>query len=177
MTSHANPVLLLVVTAAPPAAQIGQLVAKLLDDHWDVTVVATPTALSWIDPDALAHQTGHPVRSQARQPGEPKSLPRADAIAVVPATFNTINKWSSGINDTLALGILNEALAEPVPIVAAPYAKAALSSHPAFPRNLQTLQNAGVDLIPNEAIRPATPDDPFHWDIVIDRLRQCRPTA
>lgn len=37
-------------------------------------------------------------------------LPLATAIAVVPATFNTINKWVAGISDTFALGILNEAI-------------------------------------------------------------------
>lgn len=30
------------------------------------------------------------------------SYPRADAIAVVPATFNTVNKWAAGFVDNLA---------------------------------------------------------------------------
>jgi phosphopantothenoylcysteine synthetase/decarboxylase len=37
-------------------------------------------------------------------------LPRADAVAIAPATFNTINKWVAGISDTFALGLLNEAI-------------------------------------------------------------------
>jgi hypothetical protein len=37
-----------------------------------------------------------------------RPLPPADAIAVAPATYNTINKWAAGISDTLALGILCE---------------------------------------------------------------------
>jgi Flavoprotein len=36
-----------------------------------------------------------------------------DAIIVAPATFNTINKWAVGISDTLALGLLTEAIGRP----------------------------------------------------------------
>jgi phosphopantothenoylcysteine decarboxylase len=38
----------------------------------------------------------------------------------VSATFNVINNWAQGINDTLALGILNEALGADVPVYAFP---------------------------------------------------------
>ncbi|EFL24501.1 putative membrane protein [Streptomyces himastatinicus ATCC 53653] len=46
------------------------------------------------------------IRSAWRSPGDPRPLPPADAIAVAPATFNTINNWAAGISDTLAVGIL-----------------------------------------------------------------------
>jgi hypothetical protein len=39
--------------------------------------------------------------------GEPRS-PKADAIIVAPATYNTISKWAAGVSDTYALGILAE---------------------------------------------------------------------
>jgi hypothetical protein len=29
-------------------------------------------------------------------------------VLVAPVTFNTVNQWAAGINDTLALGLLNE---------------------------------------------------------------------
>jgi len=44
----------------------------------------------------------------------------ANAIAVAPATFNTVNKLAAGIADTLALGLLCEYLALAVPIVLPP---------------------------------------------------------
>ena len=62
----------------------------------------------------------HPVRSQYKNPGEPDLLPDPDAIIVAPATVNTINKWGAGICDTLALGILVEAIGKQLPVVAMP---------------------------------------------------------
>jgi phosphopantothenoylcysteine decarboxylase len=52
---------------------------------------------------------------------EPDVLPPADAIIVAPATVNTINKWAAGICDTVALGILVEAIGKKLPIVALPF--------------------------------------------------------
>lgn len=164
-------VLLLVVCAAPPARQIDQLVTLLHEDHWDVHIITTPAAASWIDADALATLTGHPARTRARRPDEPKTVPKADAIAVVPATFNTINKLASGINDSLALGILNEAVGDDLPMVVAPYAKSALTSHPVFVQNLDFLRRTGVILTETEAIRPTKDDQPFRWSVVTDALR------
>jgi phosphopantothenoylcysteine synthetase/decarboxylase len=121
-------VLYIVTCAAPPARHIGELVALAQQDGWTVAVLATPRAAGWIDTSALSDLTGHPIRSDYKQPYDPDVLPPADAFAVVPATFNTINKWVAGISDTLALGILNEALGLQLPIVVAPYAKSPLTS-------------------------------------------------
>jgi phosphopantothenoylcysteine decarboxylase len=159
-------VLLLVVCAAPPASQIDELVRMLRADSWDVHVIATPAALSWIDVELLAAHTGHPVQSEPRRPGEPKSLPKGSALVVAPATFNTINKWASGINDTLAMGVLNEALGRRIPIVVAPYVKATLANHPVFERNLALLGETGVSLTAVEGLRPQSENQPFRWEVV-----------
>jgi phosphopantothenoylcysteine synthetase/decarboxylase len=74
-----------------------------------VGVIATPQGLGFIDAQAVEARTGYPIRSAWRSPGDARPLPPADAIAVAPATFNTINKWAAGIADTLALGVLCEA--------------------------------------------------------------------
>ncbi len=47
-----------------------------------------PAALDFFDALAIEAQTGRPVRSQYRKPGEPRSE-KADAIIVAPATYNT----------------------------------------------------------------------------------------
>jgi phosphopantothenoylcysteine decarboxylase len=65
-------------------------------------------------------------------------------VVALPLTFNTINKWAAGINDNAALGVLNEALGDRLPIVASPVAKASLAAHPALARSLDTLASAGV---------------------------------
>ena len=100
----------LIVCAAPPAREAADTVGLLGAAGWRVCVVATPAALAWIDAAALATTTGHPVRSDFRGPDDPEFAPRGDAVLVAPASFNTVNKWAAGINDTLALGLVNEAL-------------------------------------------------------------------
>ena len=80
----------------------------------------------------LAELTGYDVRSEYRSAGESKSLPEADAIAVAPATFSTVNKFRAGIADNMAVGVLCECLRAGVPIVMAPNVKAVLAEHPAF---------------------------------------------
>ncbi|MDQ3760531.1 MAG: flavoprotein [Actinomycetota bacterium] len=148
-----TPVLYLIVCAAPPAQRIDELVELLHHATWRICVISTPRVASWLDCPALAQQTGYPVRHDFQRPGDQDVLPRADAIAVVPATFNTINKWSAGINDTFALGILNEAFGLKLPTIVAPYVKPSLAAHPEFDRSLEKLASWGVHVLPNEIIR------------------------
>jgi phosphopantothenoylcysteine synthetase/decarboxylase len=120
MTTHSQDrVLYVIVCSAGPAGQAGHLVQLAHDQGWTVQIIATPSALPFIDVPKLEAQTGRPVRSQYRGPGEPRS-PRADAIIVAPATYNTINKWAHGISDTYALGILAEAPSLGIPVVVLP---------------------------------------------------------
>jgi phosphopantothenoylcysteine decarboxylase len=172
-----KPVIYLVVCAAPPAQHIDELVELLHQAAWNVCVISTPRVASWLDRHALAQQTGYPVRYDYKQPGDPDVLPRADAIVVVPATFNTINKWSSGISDTFALGILNESFGLKLPTIVAPYVKPSLAAHAEFDRSLKKLSAWGVHVLPNEVIRVkveeqegAAEDEPtprFHWQPVV----------
>jgi phosphopantothenoylcysteine decarboxylase len=159
-----------VVCAAPPAQAVSEPIGLLQDAGWTVCVIATPRALGWIDSPALAEQTGHLVRDEYQPPDGAESLPRADAIVVAPATFNTINKWVAGISDTFALGLLNEALGLRLPIVVAPYAKSSLAAHPVYERNLRTLSEWGVTVLPNEVIRVGAARDVFDWRPFIEAL-------
>src|SRR5258705_9989779 len=101
-------------------------------DGWDVCVVTTPDGRKFVDVPALAAQTGHPVRTNYKNPGDPDVLPDADAFVVAPATVNTISKWAAGIADTLSLGLLVEGLGKGIPLVALPFTNAAMAAHPAF---------------------------------------------
>jgi phosphopantothenoylcysteine synthetase/decarboxylase len=163
-------VLYLVVCAAPPAQAIGELVALLKKQRWTICVIATPRAVGWIDTQQLTEQTGYPVRHDYKQPDDQDILPLADAIVVVPATFNTINKWVAGISDTFALGLLNEAIGLKLPIVVAPYAKPSLAAHPAFGSNLKTLGQWGITVLANEVIRPNLAGRPFDWQPVLEAV-------
>ena len=140
-------VLYVVVCAAPPASEVHELVKLAQAAGWEVCVIATPEAMHWIDPGMLAELTGYDVRSEYRAAGEAKSLPDADAIAVAPATFNTVNKFRAGIADNMAVGVLCECLRAGVPIVLAPNVKAVLADHPAFPASLRELASWGVHVL------------------------------
>lgn len=137
-------VLYLIVCAASPARTATIAVVQHAQRAgWDVSVVATPAALNWL-PARLAEVTEHPVRTEMRGPDDPSYEPRGDAVLVAPATFNTINRWAAGINDTLALGLLNEALGCSVPVAVVPWVNDALRVHPAYGINTSLLGTTGV---------------------------------
>lgn len=165
-------VLHLVVCAAPPADRIGELIEMLKADGWTVCLIATPITASWLDRAALQKQTGYPVRAEWRRPGDPELHPPADVILVVPTTFNTLNKWAVGASDTLALGILNEALGARLPIHAFPRVKPALAAHPAYAGHLRSLREAGVTFHDAGFLRPSHEMTADRWATVVDTLRR-----
>lgn len=83
--------------------------------------IATPSALAFLDVPALQALTGHRVRSHYKRLGDPDVLPGPDEIVVAPATSSSINKWTAGIADTLALGLLTEAIGKGLPVLALPF--------------------------------------------------------
>jgi phosphopantothenoylcysteine synthetase/decarboxylase len=163
-------VLYLVVCAAPRAKRIGELVELLQAEGWDVCIIATPQALNFIDRPALEAQTGYPVRSDYKDPDAPDVLPDPDAIVVCPATFNTINKWAQGISDTLALGLITEAIGMGLPLVAAPALNSAQAAHPAFKQSVATLRAVGVTVLYGPGVYepgpPRTGGRPYEWGLV-----------
>lgn len=162
-------VLYLVVCAAPPAAEINNLVVQAQIAGWNVYVIPTPAAESWLDAAGLAEITGHAIRSHYRRPDVDAKHPEPDAIVVAPATFNTINKWAAGISDNYALGVLNEGLGAGIPIVVSPYAKPTLTAHPAFAASLAFLGAHGVHITEVEALRPSV-GTTFSWTSVLELL-------
>jgi phosphopantothenoylcysteine synthetase/decarboxylase len=172
-------VLYVIVCGAPAASKVGILVDLAQADGWDVCVVTTPDGRKFIDASSLVAQTGYPVRSLYKNPGDPDLLPAPHAIIVAPATVNTVNKWSAGIADTLALGLLVEAQGKGLPIVAVPYTNAAMAAHPAFRESITRLRGWGVavlfgeDVIPLHA--PGTMEshvNEFPWQLALDALRE-----
>jgi phosphopantothenoylcysteine decarboxylase len=163
-------VLCSIVCAAPPAGHIQDFIQQAQQHHWKCYVIATPYATRFLDIPLLTTLTGYPVKSDYRYPEEKDSLPKADAIAVVPATFNTINKWATGITDTLAVGILCETMGYDVPIVAVPYLKQQLAKHPAFSKNLDLLKECGVHILYDPERYPSPQIVP--WSIILNTLNR-----
>lgn len=158
----------IVVCAAPPAAQVEELVALARRRGWHTAVIASPDAVPFIDGEGLERATGYPVRSQWRRPDEPSSVPDADAVVVAPATFNTLNKWVAGIADTVASATVSEYLGRSVPMVVAPCVNPDLSRHPTFRHNLGVLAEWGVAVLFDEAAPRDARMAP--WERIADRL-------
>ncbi|HCT79923.1 MAG TPA: flavoprotein [Micromonosporaceae bacterium] len=140
-------VLYVICCGSPVARDVGRLVTLAQQKSYDVCVLPTPDGRKFVDVPALAEQTGYPVRSFYKQPGEPDVLPPADAFIVAPATVNTINKWAAGIADTLPLGLLIEAYGLGKTIVAMPYTNSLMATHPVFQENLGKLRKWGVRVL------------------------------
>lgn len=131
-------------------------------------MILTPSALKFADVPRAAEVTGQPARADYKRPEDPDVLPPPDAFAVAPCTFNTIGKWAAGISDTLAPGLLNEALGAGRPIIARPNPHVDLAKHPAFLRNIAFLRDCGVQVLFDPARHPLPdgcndPRQAFPW--------------
>jgi phosphopantothenoylcysteine synthetase/decarboxylase len=176
------PILYILVCGSPVARDVGRLVELAQKDGWEVCLVASPDGRKFIDVPALAAQTGYPVRSAYKNPGDPDVLPAAEAMIVAPATVNTINKWAAGIADTLTLGLLVEGQGKGLPIVAMPFTNAAMAAHPAFAESVTRLRGWGVTvLFGDDVVRlhpPGTSDqhlDGFPWHLALSALKEFFP--
>jgi Flavoprotein len=174
-------VLYIITCGGRPAGHLVPHVEQLRDDGWDTCVIATPSARKFICTARLQEVSGHVVRYEYKQPDEQDVLPPPDAVIVAPATFNTINKWAAGISDTVALGLLNEAVGLGLPIVAVPFPNIALARHPTFRASIETLRSWGIRLIFDPERHPLpTPNmgppaaDLFPWPALMDELAQVR---
>lgn len=169
-TEQDKGVLYIIVCASSSAALAHDFIILAQQVGWDVCVIVTPQATKFVDMPVLAQVTGHPVRSEYKRPEEPDVLPRADAIVVFPATFNTLNKWASGISDTLAVGLLCEYMGLGMPIVAVPGVTtgSGLDNHPAFLKSIQFLRECGVRILHKPETYP--PKNEVPGEVILDTL-------
>lgn len=145
--SHRRVVAYLIGFSAPPVLHLDEFVRLLASERWDTYVILSPTAATWVDLSALAEISGHPVRVEPRLPHEQDPLPPAETVIAAPITFNSLNKWAMGISDTLALGLLNEALGLGMSMTTAPCIKNALQFHPAYKQSVRILSSIGVTVL------------------------------
>lgn len=175
-----TPVLYHIVCAASPARDAAVLLRLALDRGWEVCLIATPQAAAWLDHEPLERLTGHPIRSTYKLPDEPDVLPPPDAMLIAPATFNSINKWAAGISDTLALGLVTEAIGMDMPLVAVPCLNAAQARHPAFERSVAALRDCGVTVLYGpDGFAPPDPGDEgatqrYPWRLALDTVDRLR---
>ncbi|MGH3776205.1 MAG: flavoprotein [Pseudonocardiaceae bacterium] len=164
-------VLYLVICAAGPASRIDVMVNLARGAGWSVYCLATPAAVEYfLDVPALSALTGHPVRTTYRT-CEGEALPRADAIVVAPATYNTINKWAAGIADNYVLNQLAELTGLGARIVVLPFVNQGLAANQVFVRSIEELRQAGVHILfgpgefePHPPRTGGTVLDSYPWD-------------
>ncbi|MFJ6014440.1 flavoprotein [Streptomyces sp. NPDC092952] len=174
-------ILYLFCSAAPPVFDVAQVIEKAQAAGWDVCLGLTPTAARWLHEslDDLAALTGRPVRWDYRVPGQPDVWPRADAILVAPATFNTVNAWALGLTDKWIVGVVAEGIGKGTPIAMMPCVNWAYVAHPQFPKSIETLRAAGVRVlygeggfVPNEPGKgdPST----YPWHAALEAIADLR---
>lgn len=162
-------VLYVIVCAAGPARQVQELALLAQGAGWEVCIIPTPNAVPFLDVSLLTRLTGRAVRSEYRAPDTAESFPPCDALIVVAATFNTINKLALGIADTRALTILSENLGRARPILVVPCVnRDHLARHPAFHQSLTTLEAWGVHILFDITKYP--PRNEVPWSVVLDEL-------
>lgn len=137
-------VLYIVTCGAPLAARAADGVEAARERGWWPAVIPTEASRAWIDLEELGDVI---VSTDRRGPDDDKRLPPADALVVVPATFNTLNAWANGTANTYPLATLCALLGAGVPAVAVPFAKHDLAGHPAWLASLAVLRYAGVRLV------------------------------
>ena len=172
-------VLYAVVCGAGPASRIGTFVTLAQAESWEVCCIATPAAVEhFLDVPALQDLSGHHVRSNYRA-SDDESFPRANAIAVVPATYNTINKWAAGISDTYALNMLAELTGLNVPTAVLPFVNTALAANRVFTRSIDELRASGINILFGPGgFRPHPPRtgssvlDHYPWHLALEALRE-----
>ena len=169
---------LLVACGAPLASRLGDGVRAAREQGWTPYVIPTDAALPWLADQDLG---GVPIVIGNRKPNEPRRTPVADAIAVVPTTFHTLNAWATGNAYTYPLTTLCAALGSRTPTVAVPYASQDLANHPAWPASLAVLRQAGIRIVDPrsgspeslELMKPGTGQqvvDGFRWDWVFEQI-------
>jgi phosphopantothenoylcysteine synthetase/decarboxylase len=174
--TSASPVLYAVICGVSKAASSYHFINDVINDGWRVCVITTPMGARFVDAAYLADLTGHPVRSMYKNPAELDVLPAADAYVVAPASFNTVNKLANGISDTLAVGVVCEAMGNRQPIIVAPWLNHALANYSAYARSIDFLQADGVRVVLTDQTRPGSSrDDPsgsFPWTDVLTEVRK-----
>lgn len=140
----------LVIAGAGSARFTPDLLKELPLFGLPVYTFLTKGARQIISPYYLASQPGHrlvdsyfdPILLNGRAPG---------LTMVVPATFNTLNKISQGIADTLPHSLIAEAIGAGWPVIVAPAMNHALANHPQAAQSLKTLRQWGVTIIESQA--------------------------
>jgi len=130
-----------------------QLVSKLVQNNYEVQVVATTSALQFVGNATIEGLTGKPVITDLFACGNIMDhihLDRwADLVIVAPATAHFINKSSAGICDDLTSTLF---LAHDFkkPYLIAPAMNEWMYKNPITQNSIKNLKNLGLEILPTD---------------------------
>ena len=136
--------------AAVKAPEVGR---ELMRRGATVRVVMSAAAQRFVGPELLHWATGS--RPIVEIGGETEHVAlvgnhpgRADLLLIFPATANTVGKMACGIDDGPVTTFATTAIGEGVPVIVAPGMHEPMYRHPVVRRNLETLREIGVEIVP-----------------------------
>ncbi|MFJ8570403.1 flavoprotein [Streptomyces sp. NPDC093514] len=138
--------------------------------------LAMPDWAADLDRGVRGHRRGPPRR---RPCSTGTGRPERAGDVLRPVTLNTTTKWAADHADTLALGLITEALGLPLPVVALPYINSAQAQHPALAPAVATLRKAEVRYLLDDGQDDGgfTPHPPklgrveaYPWGLALDVL-------
>ncbi len=145
-----GPHILLIVGGGIAAYKACELVRTIRKAGGEVTCVLTEAGAKFVTPMALAALSENPVYTSLWdlkdevEMGHIQLSREADLIVVCPATANLLAKMASGIADDLATTVM---LATDKPVMAIPAMNVRMWQHDSTMRNVETLREAGVDVM------------------------------
>jgi phosphopantothenoylcysteine synthetase/decarboxylase len=173
-----RPHLLAVPCGAGPAADIGTLISIAQRVGWSASVTATPSAVPFLDVGGIETMTGAVPRTGFEPPadrGQTRTVRKADAIIIAPATYNSINKLAAGIADNYALTVVAELVGVGLPTVVVPFVNAALARRAPYRNAIRALEGEGVYILgagdqwePHEPGTGSKRQQQFPWQQAFD---------
>jgi phosphopantothenoylcysteine decarboxylase/phosphopantothenate--cysteine ligase len=143
-----RPRVVLGVTGGIAAYKACEVLRQLVEAQYDVTVVATPTALKFVGAATWAALSGKPVGvdlfDEVHNVAHVRLGQEADLVLVVPATADFIARAAHGLADDLLANVL---LTARCPVVFAPAMHTEMWNHPATVANVATLRSRDVLVI------------------------------
>ena len=139
------------VTGSIAAYKIANLASSLVKLHADVHVIMTKNATNFINPITFETLTKNKCmtdtfdRNFMYNVAHVSIADKADVMLVAPASANIIAKMAHGIADDM---LSTTYLAMKCPVIVSPAMNVNMFTNPVVQRNLQTLEEFGVTVIP-----------------------------
>ena len=154
MSQSNNKKILIKMTGSIACFKVCELISKLVQDGFNVQVVASPSALQFVGKATLEGLSGNAVISDLWADGKAMDhihlMRWADLVLVAPASANFINKASAGIADNL-LNTMYLAHDFTKPYLVVPAMNSSMYLHPTTQESLKKISSVGIQVLHTES--------------------------